>query len=33
VIRRTVLLHSVISFAFNTAIVALALNVAFSHLG
>jgi len=33
VIRRTVLLHGVISFAFNTAILALALNLAFGHLG
>jgi uncharacterized membrane protein len=33
VIRRSVLLHGVISFAFNTAIIALALNLAFGHLG
>lgn len=33
VIRRTVLLHGVIAFAFNTAILALALNLAFGHLG
>jgi uncharacterized membrane protein len=33
VIRRTVLLHGVISFAFNTAILALALNLAFGRLG
>jgi len=32
IIRRTVLLHGVISFAFNTAILALALNLAFGHL-
>lgn len=33
IIRRTVLLHGVISFLFNTAILALALNLAFGHLG
>jgi uncharacterized membrane protein len=32
-IRRAVLLHSVLSFAYNTAVVALALNLAFGVLG
>ncbi|MBS2031744.1 MAG: DUF1345 domain-containing protein [Deltaproteobacteria bacterium] len=32
IIRRTVLLHGVISFAFNTAILALVLNLVFGHL-
>jgi uncharacterized membrane protein len=33
VIRRDVLVHAVISFAYNTAILALALNLAFGLLG
>jgi uncharacterized membrane protein len=32
-IRRYVLIHAVLSFAYNTAIVALALNIAFGLLG
>ena len=32
IIRRAVLLHGVISFAYNTAILAMALNLAFSLL-
>jgi uncharacterized membrane protein len=32
-IRRTVLLHAAISFAYNTAILAFVLNLAFGFLG
>jgi uncharacterized membrane protein len=32
-IRRTVLLHSLLSFAYNTAILAFALNLAFGAIG
>jgi uncharacterized membrane protein len=33
IIRRTVLLHGLLSFAYNTVILALALNLVFGHLG
>jgi uncharacterized membrane protein len=33
VLRRAVLVHSVISFAYNTTILALALNLVFGLLG
>jgi uncharacterized membrane protein len=32
-IRRTVLVHAVLSFVYNTTILALALNLVFGHLG
>ena len=32
-IRRTALLHAILSFFYNTAILALALNLTFGHLG
>lgn len=32
-VRRTVLMHALLSFAYNTAILALALNLAFGSLG
>ena len=32
-IRRAVLLHALLSFAYNTAIIALALNLAFAYFG
>lgn len=32
-IRRTVLVHSLVSFLYNTAILALALNLVFGRLG
>ena len=33
IVRRGVLLHSVLSFLYNTAIVALTLNLVFAYLG
>jgi uncharacterized membrane protein len=32
-IRRTALLHSLMSFAYNTVIIALVLNLVMGHLG